>query len=159
MTNPIDLSLRAADLWLRAASLGVRAATVPLEMAARAAGGAAHRATDPPRSVGQRPAAEAPPSPKQRRRAARREPTRGQAARRRGAQRAAQAAAAQETDGARRAGAEVQVAEPWEGYAGMPAAAVLERLADADDTTRAAVRLYESAHDEREAVLHATEAQ
>jgi hypothetical protein len=191
MTNPIDLSMRAAGLWLRAASLGIKAATVPLEVTARAAGSLAERATEParpvpipvapdvpdvpdavvvsepPKPIARKPAARrgttaakaTTASPKQRRRTTRGKPTRGQAARRRGAQRTTETAAAQQTDAAPHVGAEIQVVEPWEGYAAMPAADVVGRLADADDTTRAAVRLYESAHEGREAVLHATEAQ
>jgi hypothetical protein len=147
MTNPIDLSLRAASLWLRAASLGVKAATMPLEATARAARA---RTAPPPAPT---------PSPKERRRAARGEPTRGQAARRRGAQRRTETAAARQTDAVPHVGAEVQVAEPWEGYAAMPVAEVLQRVGEADAATRAAVRLYELEHDAREAVLHVTAAQ
>jgi hypothetical protein len=158
MTDPIDLSLRAASLWLRAASLGVKAAAIPLEATARVVGARRPGPTPPPATPGPTPPP-ATPSPKQRRRSARGEPTPGQAARRRGAQRRAETAAARQTDAAPHVGAEVQVAEPWDGYAGMTVADVLQRLADADDTTRAAVRLYEHAHERREAVLHVTEAQ
>jgi hypothetical protein len=154
-SNPIDLSLRAASLWFRAASLGVRTAALPLQLSARAAS-AAWDIVTPAASPETRQAAV--PSPKQRRRAARGEPTPGQAARGRRARRDAEARAARPTDELPSPGAEVQVAEPWEGYALMAPADVLARLADADDTTRAAVRLYELAHDGREAVLHATEA-
>jgi hypothetical protein len=97
------------------------------------------------------------PSPKQRRRAARNEPTRGQAARRRTERRDAETQAALETDAQPHAGAEVEVVAPWEGYDDMPAAEVVQRLADSDDTTRAAVRLYERSREAREAVLHATD--
>jgi hypothetical protein len=102
---------------------------------------------------------EAPPepSPKQRRRAARREPTRGQASRQRRARAEQEEEAAQPTDGLPHAGPEIEVAEPWEGYADMQVVDVLNRLSGADDTTRAAVRLYELAHEHREAILHVTE--
>ena len=66
-------------------------------------------------------------------------------------------AAAQPTDGLPHAGPEIEVAEPWEGYAAMQVVDVLNRLSGADDTTRAAVRLYELAHEHREAILHVTE--
>jgi hypothetical protein len=97
------------------------------------------------------------PSPKERRRAARREPTRGEATRERRSRAQAESAAAIETDTLPAPGPEIDVAEPWDGYAAMTAAEVVDRLADVDETTRAAVRLYELAHDERQAVLHATE--
>jgi hypothetical protein len=145
--NPIDLSLQAASLWLRAASL-------PFQISARAVS-AAFDVISP---AAPEPGPVVVPSPKQRRRAARGEPTPGQAARALRDRREAHARAVQPTDALPSPGAEVQVAEPWEGYARMAPADVLARLADADETTRAAVRLYELAHDGREAVLHATEA-
>lgn len=173
MTHPVDLTLQAAGLWLRAASLGVRAATFPVVASARLAGAVCERMTPSPApepvdiAVAEPPAPpvataepepEPEPSPKARRRAARREPTPGEAARVRRVRSDAQDQAAQETDAMPGPGAEVQVAEPWEGYAGMTAAQVVQRLAGVDDTTRAAVRLYEGANRGRKAVLHATEA-
>jgi hypothetical protein len=174
MTNPIDLSMQAAGLWFRAASLTVKVAVLPLEVSARVAGAMCERmaavVASPERTAPEpvevavavpeprvRPSRRSAPSPKQRRRAARGEPTPGQAARGRRARSEAEAQAAQETDTLPSPGAEVQVDEPWEGYAAMPVVDVLARLQDADAATRAAARLYELAHDGREAVLHATE--
>jgi hypothetical protein len=165
MTHPIELSLQAANLWLRAASLTVKAATIPLRVSAHVAEAVCERATAPagePHAVAEparpaRPPRASAPSAKQRRRAARGEPTPGQAAELRRARRVAEARDVQETDAIPAPGAEVQVAEPWEGYAALSAADVLARLAEADATTRAAARLYELAHERREAVLHATE--
>jgi hypothetical protein len=166
MTNPIDLSLQAAHLWLRAASLTWKAAVLPLEVSARVAGAMCERAlavrerSEVPEPVGvavTEPTPATGPSPKQRSRAARREPTSGQAAQQRSARREAEAREAQETDTAPHAGAEVEVAEPWEGYDALSAADVVQRLVDVDDTTRAAVRLYENTHEGREAILHATD--
>ena len=95
---------------------------------------------------------------RKRRRAARREPTPGQAAQQRSARREAEAREAQETDTAPHAGAEVEdPREPWEGYDALSAADVVQRLVDVDNTTRAAVRLYENTHEGREAILHATD--
>ena len=160
----MDIPIQAAHLWLRAASLGVKAALLPLEVSARIAGSVCERmsaseAPAPPVDPPRRGAAEAAagPSSKQRRRAARREPTPGQATRDRRARSDAQARAAAETDPAPHVGAEVHVAEPWEGYAAMSAAEIIDRLADADETVLAAVRLYEGANDAREAVMHVTE--
>lgn len=55
------------------------------------------------------------------------------------------------------AGAEVEVAEPWEGYDRMKAAEIEQRLADASDELAAVVRLYESASKNRQTVLRAAE--
>jgi hypothetical protein len=166
MTHPTELSRQAAGLWLQAASLTWKAATFPLDVSLRVTSAVCERmlgareSAGPPEAVAisvsepQRPAG---PSAKQRRRAARGEPTRGEAARRRAARRSAETQAAHETDATPHAGAEIQVAAPWEGYDELSAADVVERLADADDTTRAAVRLYESTHEGREAILHVTE--
>jgi hypothetical protein len=162
MLNPIHLTVRAAGLGLRAAVFTVKAVAIPVELGVRVAGAVRHR-DDPPEPPPPPPAAvvveEAPPepSPKQRRRAARREPTRGQASRQRRARAEQEEEAAQPTDGLPHAGPEIQVAEPWEGYAEMQVVDVLNRLSGADDTTRAAVRLYELAHEHREAILHVTE--
>jgi hypothetical protein len=151
--NPIELSLRAGSLWFRAASFGVRTAVLPLQISARAVS-AAYDMMSPTAPTEPRPV-EAP-SQKQRRRAARGEPTPGEAAQGRRVRRDAEARAAQPTDALPAPGAEVHVAEPWEGYALMAPADILARLGDADEATRAAVRLYDLAHDAREAVLHAT---
>ena len=56
------------------------------------------------------------------------------------------------------AGPEVHLAAPWEGYDAMALDEVLGRLADADETLLAAVRLYESRGEARQAILLATEA-
>jgi hypothetical protein len=165
MLNPIHLTVRAAGLGLRAAVFTVKAVAIPVELGVRVAGAVLHRDDAPPEPPPPSPppaavvVEEAPPepSPKQRRRAARREPTRGQASRQRRARAEQEEEAAQPTDGLPHAGPEIQVAEPWEGYAEMQVVDVLNRLSGADDTTRAAVRLYELAHEHREAILHVTE--
>ena len=161
MLNPIHLTVRAAGLGLRTAVFTVKAIAIPVELGVRVAGAVLHRDDPPPEPAP--PAAvvveEAPPepSPKQRRRAARGEPTRGEASRQRRARAEQEEEAAQPTDGLPHAGPEIEVAEPWEGYAEMQVVDVLNRLSGADDTTRAAVRLYELAHEHREAILHVTE--
>ena len=163
MTNPIHLTVGAARLWLRAATFTVKAAAIPIELSVRVAGAVCDRVhpteptAEPTPTPEPTPAPEPEPSQKQRRRAARREPTRGQASRQRRVRAEQEEAAAQPTDGLPHAGPEIQVAEPWEGYAEMPVVDVLNRLSGADDTTRAAVRLYELAHEHREAILHVTE--
>lgn len=50
----------------------------------------------------------------------------------------------------------IEVDEPWEGYDGMPATAVVARLRGTDDATKAVVRLYEQAHKQRQTILRAT---
>jgi hypothetical protein len=86
-------------------------------------------------------------------------PTRGQAAAIREAQRETEGQAAAASAGpARGAGPQVHVDVPWEGYDAMPLDQVLARLADADETLLAIVRMYESTHENRQAVLLATEA-
>jgi len=133
MTHPIDIPLRAADLWLRGASLGVRAALLPVEISTRIASAVLDRPAAPPEA----------PEPATRRRPARakaKPPTRREVH-------------PEPAPGL----AEVHVAEPWEGYAALSAAEVVDRLADADETVRAGVRLYETQNEAREAVLHATE--
>jgi hypothetical protein len=166
MTHAVELSRKAADVWIRTAELTWKTATFPLELSLRVAGAAWGRmlptreGADVPRpaetAVAEQPRPAAP-STKQRRRAARNEPTPGQAARRRTQLRDVEMQAARETDGQPHAGAEVEVVAPWEGYDDMSAADVVQRLADVDDTTRAAVRLYERNNQAREAVLHATD--
>ncbi len=161
MLNPIHLTVRAAGLGLRAAVFTVKAVAIPVELGVRVAGSVCHRDAAPEEPAPPPPEPEPEPepeaSPKQRRRAARREPTRGQASRQRRVRAEQEEAAAQPTDGLPHAGPEIEVAEPWEGYAAMQVVDVLNRLSGADDTTRAAVRLYELAHEHREAILHVTE--
>lgn len=53
------------------------------------------------------------------------------------------------------AGAQVHVDEPWDGYAGMKAADIVDRLTVADAATLAAVQLYEGAHRNRRTVIAA----
>jgi ferritin-like metal-binding protein YciE len=53
-------------------------------------------------------------------------------------------------------GAELHVAEPWPGYDGMTATDVAARVQDEAPPVRAAVRLYEAAHERRELVMRAT---
>jgi hypothetical protein len=55
------------------------------------------------------------------------------------------------------AGAEVTIAEPWEGYRDLNARDVIARLSDATPAELAAVELYERAHRHRETVLAAAE--
>lgn len=47
------------------------------------------------------------------------------------------------------------VDEPWEGYDGMPASAVVARMRGADEATRAVVGLYERTHKKRQTILRA----
>jgi hypothetical protein len=53
------------------------------------------------------------------------------------------------------AGPEVDVAEPWEGYRGMTAAVLVERLEHATAEEAAAVQLYEGLNQNRRTVLDA----
>src|SRR3954471_3661097 len=53
------------------------------------------------------------------------------------------------------AGAQVSVAEPWEGYRQMKAADVIDRIAAATPEEIAVVQLYESMHRRRKTVLEA----
>jgi hypothetical protein len=55
------------------------------------------------------------------------------------------------------AGAEIHIAEPWEGYARMNAKEVVSRLSGADPAQLAAVQLYESSHRQRQTVLNAVQ--
>jgi hypothetical protein len=48
------------------------------------------------------------------------------------------------------------VDEPWDGYDGMPATAVVQRVRGSDEATKAVVRLYEQQHKARTTVLRAT---
>jgi hypothetical protein len=54
------------------------------------------------------------------------------------------------------AGPEIHVAPPWQGYDEMPLHDILARLEDADEAAVAVVRLYESQHENRQAILLAT---
>jgi hypothetical protein len=78
------------------------------------------------------------------------EPTRGEVAQLREEQREAEATPDSP-------GAQIRVDEPWNGYRSMAAADIVDRLAVADDATKAQVRLYESTHRRRKTVLEATE--
>jgi hypothetical protein len=80
------------------------------------------------------------------------EPTRGQAAARRQAARESEASAGEPGPGP-----ELHVAEPWPGYDAMALDEVLGRLQDADETQLAVVALYESQHENRQAILLACE--
>jgi hypothetical protein len=53
-------------------------------------------------------------------------------------------------------GGTITVAEPWDGYAAQPAAAIVTRLRGADPATKAVVALYERGHKNRATVLRAT---
>jgi hypothetical protein len=53
------------------------------------------------------------------------------------------------------AGAEIRVAEPWDGYSSLNVKDVTKRLSTADPAMLAVVRLYESAHRNRRTVLAA----
>ncbi len=55
------------------------------------------------------------------------------------------------------AGAEVRVAEPWEGYRSMKAADIIDRMASASTAELAAVELYELSGRKRKSVLAAAE--
>jgi hypothetical protein len=55
------------------------------------------------------------------------------------------------------AGAEIEVAEPWSGYAGSRAADVVARLAHATAEEVAVAQLYETLHSGRRSVLDAAE--
>jgi len=100
--------------------------------------------------------AEPPPAPRpaarkrppQRRATPRRaEPTRGEVAAMR------EAAREVETGGADSVGAEVHVAEPWDGYDEMRLDDVLARLQGATEVELAVVRAYERQHEARQAIL------
>jgi hypothetical protein len=51
------------------------------------------------------------------------------------------------------AGAQVHVEQPWEGYGGMTAAQIRDRLASADPEVAAVVKLYEAANKGRRSVI------
>jgi hypothetical protein len=179
--HPIDIPLQAAHLWLRAADVGVRAAILPVQLSARAASAVLDRmptgappappASEPVPAPAPRPAPaqvtdEPPVTVKAKapvkstaQAAAKAAPKAAPKAKGKAAPKAkAKAPSRSEVRPEPATGhAEVRVAEPWEGYAALSAAEVVDRLADADETVRAAVRLYEDANESREAVLHATE--
>jgi len=122
--------------------------------ASRPRGAAASRTGATPR----KPAARKPAST--RRPAARRssDPTPGEVAAALEALREAETEDPTATVGpAAHAGPEIHLDPPWEGYDAMALDEVLGRLQDADPTTLAAVRLYESTHESRQAILLATE--
>jgi hypothetical protein len=50
----------------------------------------------------------------------------------------------------------ITVDEPWDGYAGQPASAIVARLRGADPATKAVVALYEGGHKNRATVIKAT---
>ena len=122
------------------------AATIVAEPA-RTPNGSGATLAPPTRKPRARPRANRGVTPPRKRAA---EPTRGEMADRREALREAEA-------GDDSPGPEIHVDEPWEGYAAMSAADVVQRLADAPPAVAAMVRLYENQHDRREAVLRATE--
>jgi hypothetical protein len=93
-----------------------------------------------------RPAARKRP-PRRRAAPRRSEPTRGEVASMREAAREA------ETGGADSVGAQVHVAEPWDGYDDMRLDDVLGRLRGATDVELAVVRAYERQHEARQAIL------
>ncbi|MEA2158162.1 MAG: hypothetical protein QOD66_542 [Solirubrobacteraceae bacterium] len=55
------------------------------------------------------------------------------------------------------AGAQVTIAEPWDGYAHLNAKEVIARVSDANAVELAAVQLYEAAHRNRETVMTVVE--
>jgi hypothetical protein len=55
------------------------------------------------------------------------------------------------------AGPEVHVDEPWDGYRGMTAARIRQRLVGADRATVAAVLLFENAGSQRSSVVKAAD--
>jgi hypothetical protein len=119
-------------------------------------------AAEPSGAAAEQPAAEAePPRPRPRRTA--RQATAGRAARHRASgptkgEVAAIREANREAEGAEGGpGPELHVEEPWEGYADMRLDEVLARLENATEAELAVVRMYESQHENRQAILLATE--
>jgi hypothetical protein len=55
------------------------------------------------------------------------------------------------------AGAEIEVAEPWDGYDRLTARQIVAELANASSEGLAAVQLYEGSHRARRSVLAAVE--
>jgi hypothetical protein len=54
-------------------------------------------------------------------------------------------------------GPEIEIAEPWDGYAKMTAAQIRERLSSVDTATAGMVEIYERAHKGRKQVIDAAE--
>jgi hypothetical protein len=54
-------------------------------------------------------------------------------------------------------GPEIEIAEPWDGYARMTAAQIRERLQSVDTATAGVVEMYERAHKKRKQVIEAAE--
>jgi len=114
-------------------------------------------AATPPEPAASAPGPAAPPAPEAPRRSS--DPTPGEIAAAREALREAETEDPIASVGpAAHAGPEIHLDPPWEGYDAMALDEVLGRLQDADPTTLAAVRLYESTHESRQAILLATEA-
>ena len=178
---PVTLPLAAARGALTGVLEAVAAALEDATPAPPPAAGAARPASPPPAATAPRPASPPPPSPllandapvtPLRPRPAPPpppppppadepppaaaeafgppEPTRGEAARARETLREAEATADSP-------GPEIRIDEPWPGYRKLRAPEIVDRLAAADDATKAMVRLFESGHRKRKRVLSATE--
>jgi hypothetical protein len=102
----------------------------------------------PPQPFPVRPERAAPPPEEPAAITVVREPTRGEAARIREQQREAE-----QTDDS--PGPEIRVDEPWPGYKSMNAPEIVDRVAAADEATKAVVLLYERGHRKRKTVLRA----
>jgi hypothetical protein len=61
-----------------------------------------------------------------------------------------------ETEGAASPGPQIRVDAPFEGYEKLKAAEIVARVREADESTKAVVRLYESTHKKRKSILDAT---
>ena len=120
-------------------------------------------ALDEPAAAADEPPAPEPEPPRPRARRTARKATAAKPARRRASgptkgEVAAIREANREAEGAEGGpGPELHVDEPWEGYAGMRLDEVLARLENATDAELAVVRMYEAQHENRQAVLLATE--
>ena len=169
------LILLPLELGVRAARLGLRAARLPLEVIGGLTGGA-EREPSPADSPGAGPApAPSGPAPIRSSENGAGEGTRapgttpGAAARAQAATPprpappehvseeptvVAEVAEAGAEEGAH---AEVEIAEPWEGYAGMTARDIEQRIANATSEEVAVVRLYEAAHKARQSVLRSAD--
>jgi hypothetical protein len=177
---PITLPLRFAELQIRlalgTAEWAVNVARGLAEPFARQGPGEAGDGAPPfppaapalPATPAPEPAAEEPPEaepepPRARARRTARKATSGRPARERasGPTRGEVAAireANREAEGAEGGpGPELHVEEPWEGYADMRLDEVLRRLENATEAELAVVRMYESQHENRQAILLATE--
>jgi hypothetical protein len=175
MPSLLQLSLKAADLatlparYVLKTAIGlVRGGDGPAPAPAPSPEAPARardvEAADAKVKAPPKPRAKPKPSPKAARRAARHEPTRGQAAALREEQRRAEEDAVRgpgEQSGggseASHVGATIEVAPPWEGYDALTEDQVLDRLIGADAGLRAAVRLYEGYNGGRRQILIATE--